>query len=101
MKFKLKIKNQKKMILKFGRIFLNLNSVLESLKEQCAYLIDDKICISSTLGENFEIVDDDTCLILKVQIENLKGRLTHSIRSPGVVSINSSVEREKFKKYFK
>lgn len=101
MKFELKIKNQKKMISKFGRKFLNLNSVLESLKEQCAYLIDDKICISSTLGENFKIMEDDTCLILKVQIENLKEWLTHSIRSHGVVSINSSVEREKLRKYFK
>lgn len=52
--------------------FFNLNSVLESLKEQCAYLIDDKICISSILGENFKIVEDDTCLILKVQLKTWK-----------------------------
>lgn len=89
------------MISKFEAIFFNLNSILESLKEEPTSLVNENLCISSTIEENVDIVGCGNCPILKLEIKNLKWKLTHNIKSPSVVSSDSSAKRQNFRKYFK
>lgn len=89
------------MISKFEAKISNLNSILESLKEEHTSLVNENLCISSTIEENVDIVGCGNCPILKLEIKNLKWKLTHNIKSPSVVSSDSSAKRQNFRKYFK
>lgn len=59
----------------------------KSLKEEHSSLVNEKLCIDSTLEENKDIMEWDICPILKMEIENLKGQLIHITTSHNIVYI--------------
>lgn len=89
------------MISKLEGKISNLNSILESLKEEHTSLVNENLCMSSTIEEKVDIVGCGNFPILKLKIKNLKWKLTHNIKSPSVVSSDSSAKRQNFRKYFK
>lgn len=49
------------------KIIIHLNCALDFLKEEHACLVNEKLCIFSTLEENVDIVECDTFPILKLK----------------------------------
>lgn len=66
------------------------------MKSEHASLLNEKLCVSNTLEEKVDIANSDTCLILKIEIENLKGKLTHVITSLNIISIISNYKGKNF-----
>lgn len=57
------------------------------LKEEHASLVNENLCIFSTLKEKVDIVECGACLILKLKIEKLKGQIINLTRSPSATFI--------------
>ncbi|XP_050909787.1 uncharacterized protein LOC127123628 [Lathyrus oleraceus] len=69
---------QKEMILKLEEEISHINHALESLKKAYTSLMDEHCNVSNTLVEKMEVVECVKCPILKLEIEILKGQLTHA-----------------------
>lgn len=54
------------MISKLEGKISNLNSILESLKEEHTSLVNENLCISSTIEEKVDIVGCGNCPILEL-----------------------------------
>lgn len=85
-----KVYLQRKHISKLEKEVCDLNNTLDSLKEEHASLIKERFIVSDTLAENIVKIECDTCPILKLESENLKGELTQSISLPTIVFTSSS-----------
>lgn len=66
------------MILKLKEEISNLNRALDSLKEVHTYLVGERYNVLNTLVEKVEKAECVLCPTLKLQIETLKGQLTHA-----------------------
>lgn len=86
------------MILKLEEAINNLNRALETLKEAHTSLVDECYNVSDTLVEKMEIVECVECPILKIEIETLKGQLTHDTSLSCTYSSYSSERGNDFKK---
>lgn len=65
------------MILKLEKEIHDLNSALDSLKEAQTSQVEEHFNVSDTSVEKIEKVECITFLALKLEIENIKGQLTH------------------------
>lgn len=86
------------MILKLEEEINNLNCALETLKEAHTSLIDEHYDVLDTLVEKMEIVECVKCPILKLEIETLKGQLTHATSLTCTCSSSLSERGKVFKK---
>lgn len=87
------------MISKLEGKISNIDGTLESFKEEHEHtsLVNENMYVFSTLKEKVDIMESGTYPILKLEIQKLKGQFTDSIKSPSVISSDSSGKRKNFK----
>lgn len=93
-----KISLQIKLISKLEKEINDLNSSLDSLKGEHAYLVDERFNTSNTLVKNIVKIDCVTCPILKIENKNLKGQLAQTITLFTTSSMSSNERGVSFKK---
>lgn len=69
----MRISLQRKIISNLEREIGDLNSALDSLMEEHASLVSEQFNVSDTLAKKVLKIDFDTCPILNLENENLKG----------------------------
>lgn len=85
------------MILKLEEIN-HISCASESLKKAHTSLVDDRYNVSDTLFKRIKKVECVMCPSLKLEIENIKGQLTHSTSLSYTCSGSSSDRGTLFKK---